>query len=63
MVAGFLEMAEGSSLSLMDRTMLDHFLDVLCLLEDRRKHIEEQICALSKEEPYRDRVRRLVVLR
>lgn len=50
-------------LSSMDRTTLDHYLDVLCLLEDRRKHIEEQICALSEEEPYRDRVRRLVVLR
>jgi transposase len=50
-------------LSSMDRTTLDHYLDVLCLLEDRRKHIEEQICALSEKEPYRDRVRRFVVLR
>jgi transposase len=50
-------------LSALDRTTLDHYLDVLRLIEDRRKHIEEQICALAETEPYRDRVRRLGVFR
>lgn len=50
-------------LSPMDRTTLDHYLDVLRLLEDRRDHIEEQICALAETPPYRDRVRRLGVFR
>ena len=43
-------------LSPMDRTTLDHYLDVVSLLENRRKQVEEQICALAKEDPYRERV-------
>lgn len=50
-------------LSPMDRTTLDHYLDVVSLLENRRKQVEEQICALAKEDPYRERVKRLIVLR
>lgn len=50
-------------LSSMDRTTLDHYLDVVFLLEDRRKQVEEQICALAQEDRYRERVRRLIVLR
>ncbi len=50
-------------LSLMDRRTLDHYLDVLSLLEDQRRQVEEQICELAKEEPYRDRVKTLCALR
>ncbi len=47
----------------MDRRTLDHYLDVLSLLDDRRRQVEEQICALGEQEPYRSRVRRLMALR
>lgn len=50
-------------LSPMDRLTLDHYLDVLSLLEDHRRQVEEQICDLAKEAPYRDRVKRLCVFR
>jgi hypothetical protein len=44
----------------MDRTTLDHYLDVVSLLEDRRKQVEEQICSLAKEEAERAAGRTLV---
>jgi transposase len=50
-------------LSPMDRLTLDHYLDVLSLLEDQRRQVEEQICELAKEEPYRERVKTLGALR
>jgi transposase len=50
-------------LSPMDRRTLDHYLDVLSLLEDHRRQVEEQIRELATEEPFRDRVKRLCVLR
>lgn len=51
------------ALSPMDRRTLDYYLDVLSLLEDHRRQVEEQICELATQEPYRDRVKRLCVLR
>jgi transposase len=50
-------------LSPMDRLTLDHYLDVLCLVEGHRRQVEEQICELAKQEPYRDRVTTLSALR
>lgn len=50
-------------LSPMDRLTLDHYLDVLCLVDDHRRQVEEQICELANQEPYRDRVKTLTALR
>lgn len=47
------------NLSSMDRTVLDHYLDVLLLLVDRLKQIEQQIVALADTDLYRERVTRL----
>jgi transposase len=43
----------------MDRTVLDHYLDVLHLLVERLKQIEQQVVALAETAPYRERVTRL----
>lgn len=50
-------------LSPMDRLTLDHYLDLLSVLDDRRKQVEEQICELGEQEPYREQVQRLTALR
>ena len=47
----------------IDRTVLDHYLDALRLLEDRLKVIEGEIVALSDTEPYREKVKRLRAFR
>lgn len=49
----------GLELSPMDRTVLDHYLDVLHLLVERLKQIEQQVVALAETAPYRERVTRL----
>ncbi len=40
------------ALSPMDRLVLDHYLDLLFVLDDRRKQVEGQICELAEKEPY-----------
>ena len=47
----------------LDRTVLDHYLDLVLLLSDRLKQIEEQIVGLADTDTYRDRVSRLCALR
>ncbi len=47
----------------LERMVLDHYLDVLLMLEDRRKQVESQICELADREEYRERVCRLGSLR
>jgi len=49
----------GLELSSLDRTVLDHYLDVLHLLAERLKQIEQQVVALAETAPYRERVTRL----
>jgi transposase len=53
----------GLGLPAMDRTVLDHYLDALRLLEDRLKIIEGEIVALADMEPYREKVKRLRAFR
>jgi transposase len=53
----------GLDLPSMDRTVLDHYLDALRLLEDRLKIIEDEIVALADADPYRERVKRLRAFR
>lgn len=45
--------------SSLDRTVLDHYLDVLHLLAERLKQIEDQVVALGDTEGFRNRVARL----
>jgi len=47
----------------LERVALDHYLDVLFMLEDRRKQVEAQICELADREEYREPVCRLMSLR
>jgi len=47
----------------LERMALDHYLDVLLMLDERRKQLEAQICELADREEYRERVNRLVSLR
>lgn len=53
----------GLELPVIDRTVLDHYLDALRLLDDRLKIIEGEIIALSDTEPYREKVKRLRAFR
>jgi transposase len=46
-------------LSSLDRTVLDHYLDVVHMLGERLKLIEEQVLALADTEGFKDRVARL----
>lgn len=46
-------------LSSLDRTVLDHYLDVVHVLEERLKLIEDQVLALADTEGFRNRVTRL----
>ncbi len=50
-------------LALLDRKMLDHYLDTLRLLQDKLRVIEEQIEELSETETYREKVKRLRTFR
>jgi transposase len=47
----------------MDRTVLDHYLDALRLLDDRLKVIDVEIVALAGTEAYREKVTRLRAFR
>jgi len=49
----------GLELSSLDRTVLDHYLDVLHFLVERLKQIEHQVVALADTDTYRERVTRL----
>lgn len=49
----------GLELSSLDRTVLDHYLDVAHLLGERLKLIEDQVLVLADTEGFRDRVARL----
>lgn len=49
----------GLELSSLDRTVLDHYLDVAHMLGERLKLIEDQVVALADTEGFRNRVARL----
>lgn len=49
----------GLELDPLDRTVLDHYLDVLHLLAERLRQIEQQIVALAETPLFRERVSRL----
>ena len=49
----------GLELSSLDRTVLDHYLDVAHMLGERLKLIEGQVVALADTEGFRNRVARL----
>ena len=59
----FWRWVRGLPLPSLERMVLDHYLDVLLMLEDRRKQLESQICELADREEYRERVCRLGSLR
>jgi transposase len=49
----------GLEVSSLDRTVLDHYLDVVHMLGERLKLIEDQVVALADTEGFRNRVARL----
>lgn len=62
-LAPYWRWVRGLELPVMDRTVLDHYLDMLRLLEDRLKVIDDEIVALSDTDPYREKVKRLRAFR